>query len=144
MARLPRPRGPISEELFAALRRPPEALLQLPAPDPDVGQEVDEDLQLALYCCYELHYRGFDEVDERWEWAPGLLAARAALELPFERAIEALAPPEPFERDAADMDLALREIAGADDGPSLARFVETRASEEQLLEFLVHRSAYQL
>ena len=83
MARLPRPRGPISEQLFAALRRAPEEPPRLPAPDPDVRPEADEDLQLALYCCYELHYRGFDEVDERWEWAPGLLAARSALEARF-------------------------------------------------------------
>ena len=44
-----------------------------------------EDLQLALYCCYELHYRGFDGVDERWEWEPSLLALRAELERRFER-----------------------------------------------------------
>src|SRR5215208_5254108 len=42
------------------------------------------------------------------------------------------------------MDLALREVAEDDDGPSVARFVETRANEEQLLEFVVHRSGYQL
>src|SRR4051812_10456207 len=143
MPTLPRPRGPITDALFAALRRPPHALQPLPAPDSD-RVEADEDLQLALYCCYELHYRGFDEVDERWEWAPGLLAARAALEAPFEAALEQLVPPQPFERDAGEMDLALREVADADDGPSLARFVERRASEEQLVEFLVHRSAYQL
>ena len=28
-------------------------------------------------CCYELHYRGLPGVDERWEWAPSLLALRA-------------------------------------------------------------------
>jgi len=144
MARLPRPRGPITDELFATLRRPPEVLPRLPAPDPDVSPEADEDLQLALYCCYELHYRGFEGVDERWEWAPGLLACRSMLEVLFESALEELVAPEPFERDAADMDLVLREVADADDGPSLARYVEAHATEEQLLEFLVHRSAYQL
>jgi hypothetical protein len=144
MPTLPSPRGPITDALFSALRRPPHALQPLPAPAPAVRPEADEDLQLALYCCYELHYRGFAEVDERWEWAPALLAARAALEAPFEAALSELAPPQPYERDAAEMDLALREVADADDGPSLARFVESRAREEQLLEFLVHRSAYQL
>ena len=29
------------------------------------------DLQLALYMCYELHYRGFSGVDPTWEWNPG-------------------------------------------------------------------------
>jgi hypothetical protein len=143
MPTLPSPRGPITDALFAALRRPPHALRSLPAPDADRA-EADEDLQLALYCCYELHYRGFSDVDERWEWSPGLLAARAALEAPFEAAIMELAPPQPYERDPAEMDLALREVAEGDDGPSVARFVETRASEEQLLEFVVHRSGYQL
>src|SRR3954453_16328019 len=140
---LPSPRGPITETLFAALRRPPHALPSLPAPGADRA-EADEDLQLALYCCYELHYRGFSDVDERWEWSPGLLAARAALEAPFEAAIMELAPPQSYERDPAEMDLALREVAEEEDGPSVARFMETRASEEQLLEFVVPRSGYQL
>jgi hypothetical protein len=106
--------------------------------------EADEDLQLALYCCYELHYRGFDEVDERWEWSPRLLAVRAALEEPFEAALREIVPHQPYARGAAEMDLALREVVDADDAPSLSRFIEGRASEEQLLEFVAHRSAYQL
>jgi hypothetical protein len=142
MPTLPSPRGPVTEALFAALRRPPYAQA-LPAADP-ARPEADEDLQLALYCCYELHYRGFAEVDERWEWSPELLAARAALEAPFEAALERLAPPQPYERDPGEMDLALREVIAADDGPSVARFVEAHAGEEQVLEFLIHRSGYQL
>jgi hypothetical protein len=42
------------------------------------------------------------------------------------------------------MDLALRAIAEADDGPSLSRYLERSATVEQLLEFVTHRSAYQL
>ncbi len=42
------------------------------------------------------------------------------------------------------MDLALRAIAAADDSPSLSRHIERHATLEQVLEFLVHRSAYQL
>ena len=30
----------------------------------------DEELQLTLYVCYELHCQGFDEVDDDWEWNP--------------------------------------------------------------------------
>ncbi len=44
---------------------------------------------------------------------------------------------------AAEIDLALREIAERE-GPPLSRFIRTRASLEQVREFLVHRSAYQL
>src|SRR3954454_18400649 len=116
MPSLPAPRGAATESLFAALRSP------VHAPGPLPPADSYDDHQLALYCCYELHYRGFDEVDERWEWAPGLLAARAALEGPFESGLEQLVAPRPFDRDAAEMDLALREVADADDGPSLARF----------------------
>jgi Arc/MetJ family transcription regulator len=42
------------------------------------------------------------------------------------------------------MDLALRAIADADDTPSLSRHLEREATFEQLLEFVAHRSAYQL
>ena len=113
----------------------------MPLPDgPD--PIADEDLQLALYCCYELHYRGLPGVDERWEWEPSLLALRAALEAPFEAALRAevgdIGPvPEP-----GAMDVALRAIE--DDGPSLSRHVEREASRDEVLEFLIHRSAYQL
>ena len=71
----------------------------------------DDDLHLALYLSYELHYRGLPGVDEGWEWEPSLLRFRAELEQRFE---QALLQDVPFEHDvppAEDMDLALREIA---------------------------------
>jgi hypothetical protein len=46
--------------------------------------------------------------------------------------------------DAAEMDLALRAIAEADDAPSLSRHLERDGTLQQFLEFVVHRSAYQL
>jgi len=45
---------------------------------------------------------------------------------------------------AQAMDLALREIEAADEAPSLSRHLERRGTLEQYLEFVVHRSAYQL
>jgi hypothetical protein len=106
---------------------------------------ADEDLHLALYCCYELHYRNFEGVDERWEWDPVLLALRARLEAVFEAGLaEALAIWTPPQASAATMDVALRAIIAADDGPSLSRYLETQGTVEQFREFLVHRSAYQL
>jgi hypothetical protein len=139
---LPRPRGAISATLRDELLLAPHPVC-LPAPgggDP----LADEDLQLSLYLLYELHYRGLPGVDERWEWEPSLLAGRATLEAPFEAALDELAgpggPPPPPE----EMDVALRAIADADDAPSLSRHVEREATLEQVLEFLVHRSAYQL
>ena len=138
MSSLPQPRGPVSEVLLSALRRPPHAL------DVPEGEIEAEDLQLALYCCYELHYRGFEGVDDRWEWEPSLLAFRGELERRFEAELEGLAgvpgePPDPREIDAL-----LRDLAQADDAPSVSTFIERDATAEQLLEFMIHRSAYQL
>jgi hypothetical protein len=104
---------------------------------------ADEDVQLALYLCYELHYRGLPSVDDGWEWDPGLLALRGRLEREFERALLDAVPPPRGSVPAADIDLALRAIA-EEDGPSLSSYVKVSASVEEVLEFLVHRSAYQL
>ena len=104
----------------------------------------DEDLQLSLYCLYELHYRGLPGVDERWEWNPSLLAFRAALKREFEAAVGELAGPGGEPPHPEHSDVALRAIADADDGPSLSKHVARHATRDQLLEFLVHRSAYQL
>jgi hypothetical protein len=103
---------------------------------------ADDDWQLALYCCYELHYRGFEGVDERWEWEPSLLALRAALETVFEAALTAaIGPPIAA---AQPVDLALRVLAEDGTAPSVSRYLERYATTAQLLEFLVHRSIYQL
>jgi hypothetical protein len=128
----------VSEALFAGLRQSPHPLEQ------PSGAIADEDLHLALYCCYELHYRGFEGVEDTWEWEPSLLALRAALERRFEAGLHELVgvpgePPDPREIDAH-----LRELMLADDAPSVSTFLEREASAEQALEFLVHRSAYQL
>jgi heme oxygenase-like protein len=144
MDRLPEPRGEVSALLLGALARAPHELPPVAAPaaaDP----LADEDLQLALYACYELHYRGLPGVDERWEWEPSLLALRARLEDCFERGLHAsVGPPAREGVGAAEMDLALRAVAEADDAPSLSRHLERYGTLGQMLEFVVHRSAYQL
>jgi hypothetical protein len=103
----------------------------------------DEDLQLALYLCYELHYSELVGVDPAWEWDPGLLAFRARLERPFEAALRAGVPP-PDEDGLTEVGHALRQFVADDDGPPLSRYVEVQATVEQVRELLVHRSAYQL
>jgi hypothetical protein len=143
-AQLPNPRGPISEHVLASLRRAPHAVAAPPAPS---GGDplADDDLNLALYVLYELHYRGFEGVEEAWEWEPALLALRAELERRFEGGLlAAVGEPRQEPVRAADMDVALRAIADGDDAPSLSIHVERRATEEQAREFLIHRSAYQL
>ena len=143
MAPLPEPRGELSAHVLGHLGPAVRALAPVDVATPD-DPLADEDLQLALYACYELHYRGWDGVDPDWEWEPSLLALRRSLERVFERAlVEAVGTPldtvEPEE-----MDLALRAIADADDAPPVSRFIEGRATLEHVHEFLVHRSAYQL
>jgi hypothetical protein len=132
--------------LFEAFRRPAHGLRLDAAVLAEAEDALfDEDLQLALYCCYELHYRGLPGVDEAWEWEPSLLALRQQLEARFGAAVVARAGAPGTETIAPEeMDLALRAIADADDGPSLSRHVEREATAEQVREFLVHRSPYQL
>jgi len=141
--RLPKPRGEVSGHLLSSLTEPVHPLLApLVASPPD--PLADEDLQLALYLCYELHYRGLPGVEDEWEWEPSLLALRRDLEGCFEAALRAAVPAPPAPSSPEDMDLALRAIADADESPSLSRYVERHASLEQVRELLAHRSAYQL
>ncbi len=148
MKPLPATRGPLTEALFETLTRSPgrdvgaHALPAAVEPPPD--PLADEDLQLALYCCYELHYGGLPGVDDRWEWSPALLALRGRLEAIFERALLDTVGPPADAPAPAEMDLALRAIAEADDGPSLSDFMRRAATREQFEEFAIHRSAYQL
>jgi Iron-containing redox enzyme len=143
MLELPAPRGQTTDALLDSLRRAPHQLPPMAVPDgPD--PLADEDLQLALYLCYELHYRGLPGVDERWEWSPSLLALRQALEERFESALRAATGAGAPAPDPEQFDLALRAIEDDDDGPSLSRHIEREATLEQVLEFVVHRSAYQL
>lgn len=137
-----RPRGETTERLLVALDQEVHDLEAWPFVG-DADPLEDEDLQLALYLCYELHYRGLPGVDDRWEWEPSLLALRRELETRFEQGlIEAVAP---VRRDvpADEIDLALREIAHRD-SPPLSNFIRSSADLGQVREFLIHRSAYQL
>jgi len=143
MPHLPQPRGPVSERLLAELRDDPHPVdpPSVRSPDP----LADEDLQLILYVAYELHYRGFDEVHPGWEWEPSLIALRRELERAFERALrEDLGPPAVGSATPETMDLSLREIADSDDGPSLSQYVQREAGLDEIREFMIHRSSYQL
>jgi hypothetical protein len=118
---LPTPRGPVSEAVLDALRREPGPLRH-PSRRAQGDSDLldDDDTQLALACCYELHYRSFAGVDDGWEWQPDLLALRGGIEARFVRRLE-------------------QEV-----GPSLSQFMEQRGTLENMREFCVHRSAYQL
>ncbi len=117
---------------------------------------ADEDLQLALFCLYELHYGGIDEADPEWEWEPGLLAIRAMIERPFEAELRRMAdgvdidselagqPGGGSAPDAEAVAQTLFALVAADEAPSVSRYIGGKASGWQLQEFLVHKSVYQL
>jgi hypothetical protein len=137
---LPQPRGDLTFALVDALRR--DAPDQLPAPpvaSPD--PLASEDLQLALWICYELHYRGFDDVGADWEWQPDLIAFRNTAE---DVLLDALRERVPVPVSADPVPARLRALVDADDGPSLSRYMQKQATRPQFLEFAVHRSIYQL
>jgi hypothetical protein len=143
MPTIPLPRGEMSERLLAEIQSPPHAV---EIPVPGVADPLtDDDLQLALYVCYELYYRSFEEVDPGWEWNPSLIAFRAQLEAQFESAlVAAIGGPDQNPPPPERMDVALRAIAESDDGPSLSQYVERDAGLEEVRELMIHRSAYQL
>jgi hypothetical protein len=91
--KLPSPRGPVSTVLIATLGGSARHLEPTLADRfAGSGKEalVDEDLQLTLFVLYELAYRGWDGVDDQWEWQPDLIRLRTAAEDRFERALRAL------------------------------------------------------
>lgn len=138
-AALPLGRGPLSGYLVERLRGEPAGRFDAPraAGDPLLG----EDAPLSLYILYELHYRSFAGVDERWEWHPPLLALRARLEGAVEARLEEMVGPVHAEADVAAQ---LVRLVADDDGPSLSRRLARAGTREQYAEFLVHRSAYHL
>ena len=74
---LPQERGPISRHVIQALAREGDGH---PAPAFGPGEVTgDDDVQLALWMIYELHYRGFEGVPDDREWDP---EATQSVELP--------------------------------------------------------------
>src|SRR5579862_7363214 len=128
---VPDPRGPITDRLFATLKRPPGTSVDMDGVAIPARPLHDDDLQLALYVLYEIHYAGVEGVDERWEWDPGLLRTRALLEEALERAL-AEAAGEPEENDCENVGAELQRLVEQDDGPSLSRYMESQGTLEQM------------
>ena len=78
---LPRPRGPLSTAVLALLQGSDPGDVPAPA---DCAP-YDEDLQLALYMLYELHYRGFEGVPEAGDGFLVMADAGAAREIAQKR-----------------------------------------------------------
>jgi hypothetical protein len=106
-----------------------------PLPGVAGADPLGEDLQLALYVCYELHYRGFDGVDPDWEWEPELLRLRRELERSFVTALRAALP------GGDDVAAELAELLVEPvEGHGLSHHLRDRGEWWQLREYLMHRS----
>jgi hypothetical protein len=149
------PRGPVSAQLAEALRHGPDdgvAAMELAAErakdalaaDPDLI--TDDDLQLALLLSYGLSYGSIvDDGDDAWEWHPAHLAVRMPIERRFEQQLrERVGPSDLPEANAEAVAAYLFELTGDDSGPSLSRYLAKKATAEQAVEFVIHRSVYTL
>lgn len=143
---LPAAHGPLSMAVHRSLTSTaPRDQFSRISPSVRDSDPFGLDLQLALYMCYELHYRGFAGVDSAWEWNPALLALRAELERVFlagvRRDVGAI---EPSRTSAAEMEaLCVEPVNGSDvAGPSY--YLRDTGTWQQMREYFVHRSLYHL
>jgi hypothetical protein len=137
---LPSPRGPVSHAVIKAFARR-SGLCRAPRVRADDAL-TNEDLQLALYCCYELHYKGFADVSDDWEWDPALLQLRGELEKVFEESLRT-AVAEDGNKTAADVQDALWGLSRSN-GFSLSGWLLQHGTRVQARELALHRSGYQL
>ncbi|MGV9789416.1 iron-containing redox enzyme family protein [Streptomyces sp. NPDC003435] len=135
---LPQPRGDLSAAVVSALTGKDTTPTDTP---PATVDPYGEDLQLALYTLYELHYRGFEGVPEELEWDPGLLALRRSLERPFLAALRRDTPPGASAEEA--LDALLVEPVGYDDS-SVSHHLRRDGELWQLQEYAALRSLYHL
>ena len=100
------------------------------------------DLQLTLYVCYELHYRGFTGVDPGREWDAELLRLRSHLEHAFlDRLCRDVGEIGADETAEAEMDgLTVEPVRGT----GLSWYLRDQGTWAQMREYFVHRSLYHL
>ncbi len=131
----PCPRGPLSTAVIDSLSDN-TALTHTTVEEAD---PYGADLHLALYCLYELHYRGFHGVDPEWEWNPDLLALRQKLERRFLAALRTDVPA------GDDVDTELQALLNEPaDAWSVAHHLRRDGQSWQLREYVTHRSLYHL
>ncbi|HUR75346.1 MAG TPA: iron-containing redox enzyme family protein [Sporichthya sp.] len=134
---LPPPRGPLSAQMQALLHG--RRLLRRRGAAVGDADPFGDDLHLALYTAYELHYRGFAGVEDDREWDPDVLVLRTALERHLLAALKAeVGPPD------EDVDAAIADLLAVDADDGVSAFLARHGTREQVRELLVHRSMYHL
>ncbi len=147
--RLPAARGPLSADVIDILAgRQDRDSMRAASACVETLDGRSDDVQLALYLCYEVQYAGLPGT-EHLEWDTRLIAIRQVLEEAFCRALEKdvdrsttgrrSAPPSPHA-----VGPTIRQLLDDDDGPSLSSYMETTGTLDQMRDVIVHRSAYQL
>ncbi|PJE99602.1 hypothetical protein CUT44_03585 [Streptomyces carminius] len=158
-AALPEARGALSAAVLDALTGPPGAgggPVGFPSVQDPAVADADpygDDLQLALYLCYELHYRGFADVSPDWEWDPDLLRLRAALERVFLAALRRDTGSDgDGDGDGGSGTSSDSDVAAALDplliqpaeGGGVSDFLLREGQWWQMREYFAHRSVYHL
>jgi hypothetical protein len=142
-APLPAAHGPLSTAVRRSLTQPaPRDGLTRIGVSVSNSDPYGLDLQLALYMCYELHYRGFAGVDPTWEWNPGLLYLRSHLERAFlagvRRDVGRIEPARTAEAEMVDLSIEFT------DGTGPSFWLRDNGTWDQMREYFVHRSLYHL
>jgi hypothetical protein len=140
---LPQSRGPLSSTVINLLseRVPHRHLTRIETSLGD-GDPFGPDLQLALYICYELHYRGFADIHPHWEWDPSLLHLRARMEEVFLGEVrKQIGEIGIDDSPTAEMDNLSTASARA---TGLSAYLCDLGTWAQAQEYFVHRSLYHL
>ncbi|NJQ16329.1 iron-containing redox enzyme family protein [Streptomyces bohaiensis] len=137
---MPAPRGDLSRAVITLLSGREAAL-----PAEAAWERADpygDDLHLALYVLYELHYRSFAGVADTLEWDPALLGVRAAAERVFLRALR-----EDAGAGSTDVATALDGLLAEPvprEGTGVSHHLERDGELWQLREYAAVRSLYHL
>jgi hypothetical protein len=135
---LPWPRGPLSEYVISTFSSRSQVSGLMP-PVRVAHPLSDDDFQLALFLCYELHCRGDESV--QWEWDPGLLSFRSELERTF---LHALQKPQVGEIPAKNLLKELDAAVTKSRGDTVSAYLANHANLDKIREYLVHCSVQQL